>query len=322
EPAAGPASRFEGETALASLFLQDAWRFAPNWVAVLGLRVEQWRARRGLSSSGSNLLQHPARRESDLSPKAALSWSLGDAWVLKASTGRAVRYPTVSELFQGGFNSQGQAINNDPNLKPERSWTSELSAEWLGVAPEQRLRLTYFQEDSRDALYAQLNPATNANTVQNVERIRTRGLELAGSTPLAAALRQVSLQGSLTYADSRILANSGYVLVPGDTLGKQQPRVPRWRATLVASWQALESLSLSWAARYSGRQYSSLDNSDPNGFAYQGASRYFSTDLRAQWRIDRRWTLAGGIDNLNNYQYWNFHPYPQRTFHAELRLDL
>ncbi len=29
-----------------------------------------------------------------------------------------------------------------------------------------------------------------------------------------------------------------------------------------------------------------------------------------------------GIDNLNNYQYWNFHPYPQRTFMAELKLDL
>jgi len=41
-----------------------------------------------------------------------------------------------------------------------------------------------------------------------------------------------------------------------------------------------------------------------------------------QWQINRQWTLAGGIDNLNNYQYWNFHPYPQRTFHAELKFDL
>jgi hypothetical protein len=25
---------------------------------------------------------------------------------------------------------------------------------------------------------------------------------------------------------------------------------------------------------------------------------------------------------LNNYRYWNFHPYPQRTFLAELKYDL
>jgi nucleoside-diphosphate-sugar epimerase len=31
--------------------------------------------------------------------------------------------------------------------------------------------------------------------------------------------------------------------------------------------------------------------------------------------------LVYGIDNLNNYQYWNFHPYPQRTYYAELKYD-
>ncbi len=29
-----------------------------------------------------------------------------------------------------------------------------------------------------------------------------------------------------------------------------------------------------------------------------------------------------GIDNLGNEKYWAFHPYPQRTFHAELKFDL
>jgi iron complex outermembrane receptor protein len=29
-----------------------------------------------------------------------------------------------------------------------------------------------------------------------------------------------------------------------------------------------------------------------------------------------------GIDNLNNYQFWNFHPYPQRSYMAELKVSL
>ena len=79
---------------------------------------------------------------------------------------------------------------------------------------------------------------------------------------------------------------------------------------------------MSLGARYSGRQYSTLDGSDPNGFAYQGASKFFTADARVRYRIDKQWSAAFGIDNLNNYQYWNFHPYPQRTYSAELKYDL
>lgn len=31
---------------------------------------------------------------------------------------------------------------------------------------------------------------------------------------------------------------------------------------------------------------------------------------------------AFDIDNVNNRSYWNFHPYPQRIWFAELRADL
>jgi iron complex outermembrane receptor protein len=75
-------------------------------------------------------------------------------------------------------------------------------------------------------------------------------------------------------------------------------------------------------ARYSGRQFRTLDNSDINGFTYMGVSRFFVLDLRARWRIDRQWTAALGIDNVNNAKYWNFHPYPQRTYVTELKADL
>ncbi|MBO9689708.1 MAG: TonB-dependent receptor [Mitsuaria chitosanitabida] len=310
-------SRFDGDTQLQAAFAQDAWAFAPDWSAVLGLRGERWQAFDGITQAGVNTLLHPRRSQTAWSPKAALSYGIGEHWVLKASTGRAVRFPTVSELYQGGFNAKGEAINNNPDLKPERSWTSELSAEWTGAGRD-GLRITLFHEDSRDALYAQLNVATNANTVQNIDHIRTRGVELSGT---AAVLPRWTVTGSVTFADSVILANAGYATVPGDTVGKWQPRVPRWRATLLTQWQATEALNLSLGARYSGKQFSTLDNSDPNGFAYMSASKYFTVDARAQWKVDRQWTVAAGIDNLNNYQYWNFHPYPGRTFQVEVRWD-
>ena len=132
----------------------------------------------------------------------------------------------------------------------------------------------------------------------------------------------LDLSGSVTYADSVIEENAGFVTVPGDTIGKQQPNVPRWRATALASYRWLPGFTTSVAARYSGTQFRTLNNSDTNGYSYMGVSRYFTVDLRATWQATKTTSLAFGIDNANNYKYWNFHPYPQRSYVAEVKVDL
>ena len=95
--------------------------------------------------------------------------------------------------------------------------------------------------------------------------------------------------------------------------------MPKLRATAQLTYRPNEAWSVSYAARYGGQQFNQLDNSDVNGFAYQGTSEFFTTDLRMQYRADRHWTVSAGVDNLNGDQYWNFHNYPQRTFHGELQ---
>ena len=314
-----------GKTQLRSLYGQDRWAFAPQWLAVLGVRVENWNASDGFTkfspTSPANT-SYASRSENFVSPKAALSYQWSEDTVLKASTGRAVRMPTVSELYGATSTTNSQYIN-DPNLKPEKSWTTELTAEKdLGNA---LVRLTFFTENVHDALYSQttFDPTANSNIsrVQNVGRIQTNGVELAfnGNDVLKKGL---DLSGSITYADSRIKENAGFVSVPGDTIGKYQPRVPVWRATALATYRFDPQWMATLGARYSGRQYSTLNNSDPNGFAYQGASKYFTTDLRVRYQMAKQWTASFGIDNLNNYKYWNFHPYPQRTYTAELKFDM
>ena len=90
----------------------------------------------------------------------------------------------------------------------------------------------------------------------------------------------------------------------------------------MASYRVDAQWSGTFAARYSGEQFSTLNNTDTNGFAYQGSSKYFTTDVRVRYLVNKQVSAAFGIDNLNNYQYWNFHPYPRRTFMAELKYDL
>jgi iron complex outermembrane receptor protein len=317
------ASNVQGKTQLQSLYAQDAWGFAPRWKTVLGLRAEQWRAADGLTAfSASSALAYPERTASALSPKAALSYQWASDTVLKASAGRAVRMPTVNELYGATSTSNSQYIN-DPNLRPEKSWTTELSAEKdLGNA---LLRLTFFTEDTRDALYAQTTFDSVANKnisrVQNVGRIHTHGLEVAysGNDLLYKGL---DVNASATYADSVVKENAGFVAVPGDTLGKRQPNIPQWRATALASYRVDDQWTVAYGARYSGAQYRTLNNADVNGSTYQGVSKFFTTDLRVRWQATKQWSAAVGIDNLNNYQYWNFHNYPQRSYSAELKFDL
>lgn len=324
-PAGSTVSDVGGKTRLQSLWAQDTWRLARDWKAVIGLRSEHWSTLNGFTqipgATPSVNAQWPGRSEHHFSPKAALSWQWLPDTTLKASVGGAVRFPTVGELYGATSTANSQYIN-DPGLRPERSWTGELSAEkdlGNGLA-----RLTWFAETTRDALYSQttFDPVANRNVsrVQNVGRIATQGLEAAynGTDVL---VRGLDLLGSVTYAHSVIRENAGFVTTPGDTVGKRQPNIPRWRASALASYRWTPQWSTSVGARFSGRQFRTLDNADINGNTYFGVSKFFVVDIRAQWKIDKTFTAAFGIDNLNNRQYWNFHPYPQRSYVAELKAD-
>ncbi|XHS77990.1 TonB-dependent receptor [Burkholderiaceae bacterium UC74_6] len=318
------ASNVQGNTRLQSLYAQDAWLLSADWKAVLGLRAEHWTTSDGRTDfSATSSQPYASRSVNDLSPKAAVSWQALPQTVLKASIGRALRMPTVSELY-GATSTTNSAYINDPNLKPEKSWTGELSAE-SSFGASVSSRLTFFAEDTHDSLYSQtLFDATankNISRVQNVDHIATSGVE-ATLFSSEGLLKNLDLAMSLTYADSKIKSNAGFVVTAGDTVGKWQPNIPRWRATAVASYRFDDHWTATLAGRYSGRQYRTLNNADVNGFTYQGVSKYATVDARVLYRINRQWSAALGVDNLNNYKFWNFHPYSQRSYSAELKFDL
>ena len=169
-------SEFGGRTQLDSTFVQDTWRWSPQWNAVLGLRAEHWQASDGLLANATKEFGFPKRSEDSFSPKAAVEWLAGQDWSLKASIGRAVRYPTVSELFQGSISTDA-VVNNDPNLKPERATTSELT--WIRDVGGGHLRATLFHEQVRDALYSQTN-ATATPSVTNIQNVGFMEHGLAG----------------------------------------------------------------------------------------------------------------------------------------------
>lgn len=313
--AQGRVSRFNGDTRLESLFVQDTWRFLPTWRATIGARIEQWNAYGGSIADSKTVKQFSERSERSISPKLALSKELNEDWTAKVSTGRAVRYPTVAELYQGAI-IDDTVMNNDPNLKPEKSWTTELTAE--RKLQDGLLRATIFREVSKDALYSQrnVNVTPNVTNIQNVGRIQTTGLELAGQ--LTNIVKNLDLNASTTYANSTIESNGNFP----DSVGKQQPKVPKWRANVLTTYRPTPTWSATAGVRYSGHQFGSIDNSDTRGSTYAGFSTFTVADLRVRHQFDKQWSAAVGIDNIGNRKYWAYHPYTQRTVIAELQYDL
>lgn len=315
----------KGKTETQALYLQDAWRFAPDWSFVAGARVERWHAYDGSNYNVSNAAPTPKnvvyadRTDSAISPKAMLSFQVSPLWLLRGAVGKAYRFPTVSEMFQT-ISLPGNVKTNDPGLKPEQVVSAELSAE--RVWESGIWRISPFWEDKRDALISQTDtttiPGTSISSIQNVDKVRTRGIE----TSLQMSdlwFRGFDLSGSVTYADSRILRNDRNPAV----VGKDQPRIPDWRATLVATYRASDRLSYSLAVRHSGRQWVNLQYLDINPNVYGTAvSSYTVADAKVLYRIARQWSASLGVNNLTNYKYYvNPNPYPQRTFFAGVKFD-
>lgn len=306
-------SKNTGNTKLRSLWLQDNWKLSSVWHATLGTRFEQWQANNSLAANANNSIVLTERKENYVSPKAALAYQASPVWALKASLGRAVRMPTATELYQGSVTGNA-IVNNDPNLKPEQSLTYELTAERNIDQGNGVLRMTAFGERTRDALYNQTNYAVTPNiiNVQNVGAIHTTGVELAYQTVF---FHDLNVSSSVTYADSVITSNPNNP----NSVGKEQPRVPNWRANMLLTYPFNRQWSGSLGMRYSGKQYGQLDNSDTNSKAFFGFSNYYVADVRTQYVYNKYLTISAGIDNLNNAKYWAFHPYPQRTVHMDMK---
>ena len=316
-----------GRTSTAALWAQDAWRFAERLRLTLGGRQESWRAFDGVNFSAapaSNVMQ-PELSESKFSPKASLSWDMREDLIATLSYGTAYRFPTVTELYQS-VTVSGVVFTPNPDLRPERARSMELALE--RTLARSRLRASLFYEGLTDALIAQNStiPGTNVigSSVQNIDRVRSLGLELAAQAS-DVAMRGLDLQGSFTWVDSRIVSDPNFRNAAGnlaDVSGKRTPNIPRFKASGIATYRYDDRWSGALGARYSDRVWATLDNTDINPSTYQGFESYFVVDARLNYRLDRSWRASVGIDNLGNDKYYLFQPFPQRTVIAELRWNI
>ena len=167
----------------------------------------------------------------------------------------------------------------------------------------------------------------------------TFGLELAANAK-DVFIDKLNFSASGTWADSTITDNkasdaalnaqsaaqkaAALLTNPGalnPSTGMMQPRVPTWRSTFTLSYSPLPKLTTSVSGRYSSAAFGQLNNSDTNHSTYVGISSYFVEDTKVNYQITKQWSMNAGIDNINNQNYWIFHPFPQRTYTAQIKFN-
>ena len=327
----------QGISETKALWAQDAYKASDNVRYTVGGRYETWTSHDGgVFASNLDARNQPTVSANHFSPKLATLLDLKDGGLLNLSLANAYRFPTVGELYNvttcttgcsGGVGSPWAYSPNPGIIKPEN--VNAFEAAYSKSVDSVNYRASFFAEDTKDALisqYGYVNPAqTNGlySYWMNVAKVRSRGVELSSNIEKFIS-KQIDLFFAVTRVDSVIAANEGYGYGTNSAksvVGNKTPGVSPLRVKFVATYRPDEKLSISLGGSYQKQFYSTIDNNDVNPNTYQGFEGFTLFDIKARYKVDKNLTASLGVDNLNNRNYFMYHPFPQRTFIGHLKYN-
>jgi vitamin B12 transporter len=258
----------ERQTLLA-LFVQDEWSPAESLHFTAGLRSDDHDTF-GRATTG----------------RVTVAWLPAPGRVkLRASHGTAFRAPSFLDLYGTSAFYQG-----NPDLRPERARGTDAGIDVYLPNGYGTLSATGFDTRLRDLIVFDFGvfPGTTAN----VERARTRGLEVAARLGDAAAAQ---LQLAYTFLEAENL-----------TQGTRLLRRPR-HSLEADLWREFgrgigAGLGLRWVAQ--------REDVAANTFARIDGEDYTVVRLYASWRATARLTVTARIENLLDERYEEVHGYP------------
>ncbi len=328
-----------GKTETKGVYVQDEWKFLPQWRLTGGARGDFFSAFNGLNNAmtvanpvtgatnkAPSVSSYPEGYKGAFEPKGALEYAVTQDFIMRGSIARNYRFPTVTELFQAISTPTSITINN-PNLQPEISTYYDLTGEYhIHEAFDGKVgmitpRVSLFEDDRWNFLLSQTDYSTGISVTQisNVGKVRIRGIE---SAITFTDLYWHGLNATLnaTFTDSRIVSD---YQVPY-TEGMQVPRIPRIRIRGVMSYAPTNQWSFAAGVRYATGSFVSQANTDFNHDNYGSTdSSYLVFDAKVNYKFAENWTASAGIDNIGRFKYLvNPNPYPERTFFVGVKYDL
>ena len=171
----------------AAVYLQDTWRFHPDWDLEVGARQEWYKADKVDPEAFG--FDWPAEEdeidESHLDPRAALTWRPWKDGSMTARFGIAHRYPTSPEHFWWYLNKGSGYFNT--TLDPEKALQYELGFEQrLFSVLDLTFRGYYYDIDN---YISSTFVAGVGSVVYNIDEVTIKGMETEVSADLRKDLR-------------------------------------------------------------------------------------------------------------------------------------
>jgi len=311
-----------GETQLHSGFAQVDYDFLEDWNIMAGARLDVWSASGGhdIKKGWKGYERHfDDREQTRVSPKASLSWSPNE-FSTRYSFSRAYRFALAQELYESS--SKGTSANiSDPSLGPESGNFHNLTLAY--EIPDGLVSVDFFYNEIENEIMntRKIVDGTEVSTFFGIDKTETIGVQMVYKQDSIFDLPiDINLNG--TWLDKQIKANSGRE----ELVGKQWVRTSNWKANGSATYHITDQFQTTVSANYRGPQYANEDNSDNTSGVYGASDEYLLLNVKSQYQQnignDMTMTMTVGVDNLLNEDYYDFHPYPQRSYFASIALDI
>lgn len=202
---------------------------------------------------------------------------------LRASFGTAFRSPSFLDLY-----GQSAFYAGNPNLHPETARGWDAGADYYFPSQRGSLSATWFNTDFTDLIAG----TPNFRSVENIQRARTRGLELSAQVALPGS---VAVRLSYTYLEADNLTTRTRLL-----------RRPRQTGSVDVSRDFAPGLSvgtgLAWVVHrrdVDARTFAQIDAADYSVVRFYGA-----------WSATPRLTLKVRLENLLDKKFEPVNGYP------------
>ena len=228
--------------------------------------------------------------------------------MLKASTSRNFRFPTLNDLYflPGG----------NPNLKRESGWTCDIGMSFA-VGKEDVYSLTgsvnWFDSHVKDWILW-LPTTKGFFSPRNIKNVHAYGIECKSNfSVLLGKECRLALNGTFSWTPS---INEGEPMTAADqSIGKQLPYVPEWSSNISGRlyWKK-------WSLLYKWCYYSKRHTMSSNDISLTGKlPEYYMSNLTLERGISLKYaelSLKGAINNLFNEEYLSVlsRPMPRINF--------
>lgn len=241
--------RAGGDQSDLGLYAQDDWTLG-TLVLTAGLRADHWTIRNGffeeLDRTGTIIPSAPLTNRSgwNTNARGGVVWHASNALSLRAAAYTGMRLPTLNELYRP-FVVYPVTTQANAALKPEELRGYEAGLE-VHPIKALSLSLTAFDNRLKNAI-ANVTLATNLRQRQNVDAIRSRGIEASANVVFGT----VSLDGSLSWTDAKVEASGAQAALNG----MRPAQVPKLAASATLAWTPRAGWRLAATVRRVGSQY-------------------------------------------------------------------